>query len=90
MRQKSFTVMTDGLSCPRTFRPPLSLETSFAHVGNPLDEIRLAYCLPYCIIFILAEPVHELCVAYAFYGVSNALLREREQMLMQRAVYADP
>ena len=78
------------VSCPRTFRPPLSLEASFVHVANPLDVF---FCvLPYLLYsfglipFIVAEPVHELCVAYAFSGVSKSLLREREQMLMQRAV----
>ena len=40
---ENVTVMTDGLSSPRTFRPPLSLETPYVHVANPLDEIRFAF-----------------------------------------------
>ena len=77
-----FKVVTDGLSYAHTFRPPLSLETSLAQVANPLDGVRFAYCLLYCFPFIVAEPVYELCVAYAFSGVSKSLLHEREQMLM--------
>ena len=43
---RNVLVMTDdGLSCSRTFRPPLSLETSLVHVADPLDRIRFAYCL---------------------------------------------
>ena len=59
---ENVTVMTDGLSSPRTFRPPLSLETPYVHVANPLDEIRFAHCLLYCMFYssIRAEPVHEL------------------------------
>ena len=76
--------MTDGLSCPRTFRPPLSLETSFVRVANPFDRICFALCLLYCIT--VAKPVHELRVAYAFSGVSKPLLHERERMFVQRAV----
>ena len=75
--------------CPRTFRPSVWLETSFVRVANPLDGVCSAYCLLYCFPFIVADPVYESCVAYAFPGVSKSLLHEREQMLMQRAVYAN-
>ena len=53
--------------------------------------IVFACCLLYCIpSIVVAEPVHEMCVAYAFSRVSTSLLHERQQMRMQRAVYADP
>ena len=38
-------------------------------------------------VFILRNRyIRELCVAYAFSGVSKPLLHERERMFMQRAV----
>ena len=56
---------------------PLSLETSFGHVAKPFGGICFALCLPYCIPFIVAEPVHEMCVVYAFSGVSKSLFMQR-------------
>ena len=82
--------MMGFVSCPRTFRPPLSLEASFVHAANPLDGFRFAY-IPFSTVFLslLRNRYIELCVAYAFSGVSKSLFHAREQMLMQRAVYAD-
>ena len=85
---KMFMEMDDGLSCIRTIRPPLSLETLFVHVAILVDGVCFAYALLYCIPLILAEPEHEVCVAYAFSGISNSLFHERERVLMQRVVDA--
>ena len=76
-------MVTDWLSCP--------LIPSPSKLHPFMSRIHLVglFCVEpplYCVHFIVAEPVHKMCVVYAFSGVSNSLLHERERMFMQRAV----
>ena len=67
----------DGLSCIRTFRPPVSLETSFVHVAIPLNRI----CLRIAFYMVFLSLLRNRRI--------KPLSHERERMVMQRAVYAE-
>ena len=76
---ETFVVTGDGLSCPYTFSPLLSLETSCIHVAEPLHRICVACCPWWRILFVFAQPSQRMSVACAFSGVSKSLLRRENK-----------
>ena len=82
-------MMSDGLSCPRTFSPLLSLETSRVHVAE-LFRIRAVYFLLWCILFVFAHSSYRMSVPDCLLWCVQVITTRREDSRRRSMTRQDP